>query len=527
MFFFGVHGYDVMWHMALSAASFNTWPFEVPIFAGQSLAGYNFLIDFIVFLISKIGFSIPFIYFKLLPVAWFILFTFSLLRFGLLLNRSKVFIAILLTLSYFSGSLAYLITLWHNQTIWGSSGLVALQSLHALANLPFAFSLIVLLEILTIVKKDTLHLKQALWLAILLFLIIGFKFYAGVVGICIIGLFLLTKIFPLTKKSIQAIKYSFIIILLAAVSILLFYDPLSSSKTGAIFSLDPLATVHPIIERKELVYLPDLVNARYAMKGTIGPRIIVLELFILSVFIFFNFGVRLLGIFYILKKAVFKQAEKWEILALIACVTALLLNILLVQKGEWWNTVQFLYYSIFISTIFTAQFIFSVISKKNVILTAIALLLILITLPINIDLLKDFTKPGSGAYISNEELEGLKFLKSQQNGNVYVPLYKEELFSKLTFPYPSYANYDTPYVSALSGKIVFYSTANQLNILGVDYKQRLEDIKNNNCKVVRDIDYAYIVKEYRDDGFFRKCIDGTKEFTRAFENNMVWIYKKN
>ena len=45
-YFWGAHGHDSIWHLAISQVSFKTFPFVAPNFAGALLYGYNFLLDF-------------------------------------------------------------------------------------------------------------------------------------------------------------------------------------------------------------------------------------------------------------------------------------------------------------------------------------------------------------------------------------------------------------------------------------------------------------------------------------------------
>src|SRR5438552_3288648 len=55
LFFWGVHGHDSIWHLAVSAVSFTHVPPLLPIFAGVPLIGYNSFLDFLLFLGQKAG----------------------------------------------------------------------------------------------------------------------------------------------------------------------------------------------------------------------------------------------------------------------------------------------------------------------------------------------------------------------------------------------------------------------------------------------------------------------------------------
>src|SRR3989338_4655522 len=75
IFFWGAHAHDAVWHLAIINTSFNVFPFIAPTFAGNHLAGYNYLLDFLMFILSRIGISPLFSYFKLFPLLWFISIT--------------------------------------------------------------------------------------------------------------------------------------------------------------------------------------------------------------------------------------------------------------------------------------------------------------------------------------------------------------------------------------------------------------------------------------------------------------------
>ncbi|MEO6509130.1 MAG: hypothetical protein ABIO02_04190 [Patescibacteria group bacterium] len=525
LYFFGIHGTDSVWHLALSAVSFQHWPFRLPVYAGASLGGYNYLMDLIIYIFSKLGLPIVVTFFKIFPVFWFIFYTSSAIRLSRLIHDSKLFVAIMLLLSYFCGSLAYIYTFWHHGTLWGSSGLAALQALHALANMQYAFSLVILMEVLIILIKDRIEMKEFLLLSILLFLAVSTKFYGGVITVFIVGLFLLTKIVPFRKESMKVIGYSIVLLFVTAVTVVIFYNPAGSSKTGAIFSFIPLATVHPTLESSELFYFPDLVNARYTLQGSFGPRLAYIETLTLIAFLIGNFGVRVLGVLYFLKNAALKKAKKWEILVFFTIIFATLLNILLVQKGEWWNTVQFLYYGIFLSTIFLGQFLYSLMQNKNKVLVTAAFLIILISLPINIDLMGQYNGVKSFNYIPQKELDALNYLKKQPDGVVFQPLYDTKVTEKYSAPYPMFANADNAYVAAFSKKQVYYSTNVQIRLVGVDYIKRLERLQQLDCDEMNSVKYAYIVTAYRDN-FFTKCIEGNKDFIVGFKNEEVRVYKR-
>ena len=139
LYFWGVHSRDAIWHLAVSAVSFIKYPFIHPSFSGSDLSGYNILLDFIIFILDKMGIPSLITFFKILPVIWFILFTGITYKIGQKLSKNTFFTPVLLFCFYFAGSFSFLFTLYHSRTLEGSGGILSMQSMLTLTNLQLAF----------------------------------------------------------------------------------------------------------------------------------------------------------------------------------------------------------------------------------------------------------------------------------------------------------------------------------------------------------------------------------------------------
>ncbi|MGC9031648.1 MAG: hypothetical protein ACP5H7_02730, partial [Minisyncoccia bacterium] len=287
LYFWGAHEHDAIWHLAIIETAFKKYPPQHPTFAGENLTGYNYFLDLVIFLISKIGIPAIIFYFKILPVIWFLFYTYFTLKLAEKVSQSYWFKVFLLFFNYFGASFGVFFTLYHNKTIWGSSASLAMQPLLSLVNPQFAISLIFILLILINFFEKKLNKKIFLY-CLYLFINWGLKFYAGVVSsFLIIGLILIEK-----KKFCSKIFNFALVILTSMLAIIIFYQPFSAVKTGSPLIFSPFSMVHSIIEEKNLFYLPDLVNARYFLyQFGFGPRLLVIEIFSVFLFIFFNFGV--------------------------------------------------------------------------------------------------------------------------------------------------------------------------------------------------------------------------------------------
>jgi len=196
------------------------------------------------------------------------------------------------------------------------------------------------------------------------------------------------------------------LVLFGLLSVFLFYDPISSLQSGSTFIFKPFALVHPIIEDPSLFYLKNITNARYYLieQNKLSPRLIIIEAFSLLLFLFFNFGTRILGFIYLIFKSIKKKVEEIEVYVFLTILFSVFLTIFFIQKGEWWNTIQFFYYALFLSNIFISKFLYELIKKKKIIGIITSLIIIIATIPVNIDILKSFVTFPSQYYISKDEI---------------------------------------------------------------------------------------------------------------------------
>lgn len=520
-FFWGAHGHDSIWHLALAVNAFRTWPFSLPIFSGAALAGYNILLDLSVFFLSLIGIPARISFFKLLPLIWFVLFTTIAIRYGRKLHRSPLFTALLLFFFFFGGSFGYLITLYHDRSLKGSESLLAMQSGHMLLNLQFAFSLVVLLVLLLVLTEKRLTVKKTLIIGCLLFVNFGLKMYGGVISLFLV---VISYLIFFSIKEIQKLFLHLLILTgFVALALLIFYQPLAALKNGPLLIFSPFAHVHAIIEEPKMVYLKNLVNARYFLqeKGW-GPRLLAIELFSLFLYLFFNFGPRFFGLLDWFVLAVRKKTSRHELILMTTIIFAILLTMLFIQKGIWWNTVQFFYYAIFLANIFASQMVYRLLLKKTILSVAAGVFMILLTLPITFDFIANFTQFPGPAYLPKEEITGLSFLAGQPDGVVLTSAYNPELKGQYEKPYPLFVYADTAYVAAFAKKPLYVADETQLALLKIDYQKRLAAIKVWDCKLIKKVKYIYEVKAIKQPKNFSAC---RKNFKIIFDNQMVSIYK--
>lgn len=527
-YFWGSQSHDGIWHLAIAENAFKKLPFQMPTFAGSLLTGYNYLYDIGLFFLSKIGIPPIISYFKIVPIAWFVLFTFFLIKLAKKIKNNTLFIWLFLFFTYFTGSFSYYFTLIRDKTIWGSSGILAQLVQSILLNHQFALSLLPLLYVLIKMKEKSLSFKTVIILGLMVFINMGLKFYGGVITYSILmSYFLLNfKISPIdwTKKII-------IVSLFFIVSILVFYNPFVSLKTGVIFSISPFTFIHAITEDPNLLNIQKLTTARYAYQAS-GQwlKLIPIEFINITLFVFFYLGVRFIGLIYLCVKVIKRKASNFDILVLITIFFSIALTSLLSQKGEWTNIVQFFYYGIFLSTLYIAEFAYKIFKKYQKIGYLLVGVLIILALPATIDIFALYARFPGTTYIPKGEIEALGVLKKMPEGIVYTPLYNidEENIQKIKQlkeiggPLPLYTWEDTAYITAFSGKQSYITDLWMERIIGIDYSSRLNKVMKKDCSILKEIDYIYFNNEYK---ISRSFFDCPNKLDFAYGNLTSTIYK--
>ena len=521
-YFWGAHGRDAIWHLSIAELSFNKIPFANPAYAGGILTGYNWLLDFFIFFLSKLGIPPIISYFKLIPTIWFVLFTTLVIHLGRKIKDTPLFVGLFLFLNYFGGSFSYLLKLYHTGSIQDSSVLLPQPIIHSMSNLQYAISLLFFLAILILIKDQVIHMKRIILIGVLIFFVLGIKFYGGAISIFLVFMYLFTSLLKHPNKAGKYLSYFIITVLFILTSIVIFYNPFVSAKTGFPFSISPFALVHPITEAPDQFYLEDMTNARYFLQSKIGPRLIAIELINLAIFLLFYFGTRFLGLLYLISLSIRKKISQFDAIVVPTIIFSVFLTVFLVQKGVWWNTIQFFFYAIFLSTIYLTTFAFDLLKKKKKFFLLLGFILILLSIPTSYDVIWHYVNESKPVYLPKEEIEALAFLKKQPEGVVLSPLYiKKWKKNYRSFPLNHFD--DSSYVAAFSGKQLYFAEEQTLEVTGISTKSRLEKVKKKDCSILSEVDYVYELRAAdKSDNMMNKC--KKKNAKKIFLNNSVIIY---
>ena len=486
--------HDALWHISLAKLGFGTWPLHNPFMAGASLHSYNFLLDAIIYGLSQLGISPFFSFFKLLPVVAASIYVVSVFSFLHSRTLDLVRANLLAFFLFFGNGMSYLATLYQDHSFYyaslrGFPVVTSIEPTTMFQNLQYSFSLSLLLWLLILLKKSVTKWTP-LFYGFIFFLLFGFKFYAGVVGI-LIALGYLWRQF----KSLLAIGSG------SLLGLVIFYG--LSSHSGFPFVWAPFALTHLLIDDPLLFYNHSLTLARYYLADHLhgfSPRLIFIEGWSVFLFLMVNFGVRIIGFFYGISH------RAW--LTLVILIT-ILLPIFFIQDGGWYNTMQFLYYGVWLSGILLAEWLASLIHshwKLGMLITVIAIIL---TIPNDLEQLRLLTAPQ--ILVGREELQALSILKDSPPGTVHLsdPIHKTGL------------------VPALAEKYPYYLDTDQLMVTHSDYQDRLAYLTKYSGGSITQVPAQYYLI-YKQDVGSPDAIQALDhpEYTKLYDSPTITLFAR-
>ncbi len=400
-------------------------------------------------------------YFVLFPIAVSVILVLLLNKLLTLWKYTSIQKSLAYVFVFFTGSLGFIPSLLKGGSLFsGESAFWANQSVSWLLNPPFALSLLLLCFLLILLENShNGHKKTGTYILI------------AIIG----GLLAQTKVYSFVLL-VGALILSGQWIIGISVGALGVAMLLPFTKVGeSPFTLKPLWFTESLFASFDRVWWPKFSQAwqTYQSQGNF-PKLIAVNLFALTVFLIGNLGVRVIGFFRI-KKGGLLIGQK---VALWISVLGIFIPLLIIQKVNPWNTIQFTYYSLFFLGIFTAKEIVEIISKtRSLPLKLIIFLAVLfLSLPTSIGTLKDYFTQNSSSRVSYTELSALNFLKNQPPGIVLSSVFSNRWTNLTPEPRSLYGYVSTAYISALSGQKEFLSDTINLDITGYNYDSRVRDI---------------------------------------------------
>lgn len=497
--FWGANGHDGIWHLSL-INNFANGNLGNPVLSGFPLQNYHIGFDLLLSFIVRLT-SIPsnILYFQIIPPILSILVGIFVYKFVFIWRKSETESLFALFFVYFGGSMGWLISLIRKKVLEGESMFWSMQSISTLINPPFALSLVLVLSGLIFIFKYQEEKKLINMLLAILFLglLAGVKVYAS--------LLILTALFTAGIYSFVIYRQLSIIKIFIGVLIIsvLLHFPLNGFSSGVVI-WKPFWFLESMMALSDRVGWQKFYSAMTAYKmGGIWGKAILAYTAAFLIFIIGNFWTRIISISHFVKKSKNILRLEWiEIILFTIVLAGIVVPTFFVQKGTAWNTIQFLYYSLFFSGILSGVIIGKFCQKSNLnttILYSIVVVIILLTIPTTIFSVGSYTIRIPQSALPKNELEALNFLKNEPSGIVLTyPYVKKDTAEN---PVPLYLYTTTAYVSAFSGKPVFLEDEMNLGIMQYSFEERRESIE-----------------------YFLNTLDEEKAYRFLRENNIVYVY---
>lgn len=465
--FWGPNGHDAVWHLSLISQLQENVPPGNPVFAGTALTNYHYFFDLLVAKSANLlGIDPVELLFRLFPVLFAVLS--GLLIFKVVEQTFKSSKAALIStfFLYFGGSFGWVMTYLKDGSFAGETMFWAQQSISTLLNPPFAISIVIFLAGLLIFNqlKQQENKPWSLLIALIILWgsVIEFKAYAGVLILGALGLYTIQR---LVLKRDWKITLISIPVLLLSLGVFL---P-NNSGSESLIKFQPFWLIDSMVSSLDRLNWQRLT---LTLESGVWYKLIYGYGLGILIFLVGNFGTRIvsLGAW----KDFFRQSLLGYMLLL-----SIIFPLLFVQEGTAWNIVQFLYYGLLILNIFAGVGLYNLLKRLPKLAALVAIVIVgLLTIPTTLSTFRHYLPDRPPAKLSAKELEALSFLKDQPEGAVFAMPYDEKMRSRFGAPLPLGVYTSTAYVSAFSGKPVFIEDTVNLEILGIDYKGRLNTVRD-------------------------------------------------
>lgn len=539
--FWSSQGHDGIWHISLMEEIKKAIPPQNPIFAGENVYNYHYLVDVLMGEFSRIFpfFSSLDLYFRFFPVIFSLMLGVSVFALVTRWQKSKVIGYLAIFFTYFVGSFGFIVTFIKSGNLFaGETVFWAAQQNTLLGNPPHAISH-VLLAAFFLAVLIYLETRKLIWIIISFFLasmLAGYKVSGGLVMLAGIAAAAIIDFIRQRKLHVAVLA-----LMLGASNFITFKSMTSKEATSFLMFL-PWWFIRTMVVVKLDWMDMEFKRQHYISKGTWHAwlRVIQLETEAFIIFLVGNLGMRVLGFYSLLRDILKGKSYKrtFDVMLLVTMITGFLIPIFFVQKGIIYNNIQFMQYFLFIFGFYGAITVYHLINKfkSRWIKVCIFVLIAMLSVPTVIGNLNEFYGPGrtSLARISNQDLEALRYLKQHSPVGAIILTMPFNKYLKDKFPYqprPIYAWYSTAYIPALSSRRIYLTDEEQALITGYPIDARLSKMNtffdqkdfSFNRKFLKEanINFIYIAKNE-----IEKPLDiQNNNLSIFFENNEVIIYK--
>ncbi len=544
LYFWSSQGHDGLWHVALIEEIKKSFPPQNPIFSGEALVNYHYLIDVAMGEFARIFpfFSSLDLYFRFFPVMLSIMIGLSVFAFVNRWQEKKGIAFLAMFFTYFVGSFGYVVNYIKGQSVLGGETVFwAAQGNTILGNPPHASSYALVPAFLLAFYIFTKS-RDKYWFMtsfILVSVLAGFKVSGGLVILVGLGFAALIDLVFNRKWSILALTG------VLGLSNFLTFKTMTAGA-GSFLMFLPWWFIRTMVVAGNRLDWIDLENQRqhYLEKGTWHAylRVVQVESIAFAIFLFGNLGMRFVGFFEIIRKFL-KGGRKtikdpFEVALFITMLTGFIMPVLFVQKGIIYNNIQFMQYFLLIFGFYGAVTVYNLLMffKTKAARVVIMAVLMIFSVPTVIGNLAEFYGPGTNplSKVTNAQLEALKFLKDNSSPDDIVlnQPYNKYFKDKFKFqPKPIYAWYSTAFIPALTGRRTYLSSEEQALITGYPTEERIKKMKSFFMQedILSDkqflesesIKFVYISKDEIEQPFDPFKVD----LNKFFENEEVIIYR--
>lgn len=540
LYFWSSQGHDGIWHVALMEEIKKSFPPQNPIFSGEPLYNYHFLVDVLMGEFARI---FPFLtsldlYFRFFPVLFSFLIGISVFAFvSRWQNNRKIgYLAVFFT--YFTGSFGYIVKFIKDGSILGGETVFWASQINTiLGNPPHAVA-ISLFTTFFLAFYLYLQERKKFWFVISFLvasMLAGFKVSGGVV--LLVGLGAAAGFELLFNRRFTTLLLCGLLGISNFVTIKL----MTRGAEGFLMFLPWWFVRTMIVSRLDWMDL-EFRRQHYLAQGTLKAnlRVVQLELEAFLIFLVGNMGMRILGFYQLGQEVIAKRftifKNQFEVMLLVSMITGFLIPMFFVQRGIIYNNIQFMQYFLlifgFYAAIATYKFISGV--KNGIFKILIMVVIIALSIPTVVGNLVEFYGKPPLSKITKEELLALDYLKSNSSSKdiILTMPFNKYLYTKYpTQPWPNYAWYSTAYIPALASRTTYLSSEEQALITNYPMKERLEKMKtffdrgdvefNKKFLAEKNISYIYLNKDEVEKPF---VVEGLP-LEVFFENNKVIIYQ--
>lgn len=534
--FWSSQGHDGLWHVASMEEIAKTFPPQNPGFAGEALYNYHYLVDVLMgeFLRIFPFFTSLDLYFRYFPILFSFMIGMSVFAFITKWQNNHKIGYLGLFFIYLVGSFGYIPNYLRGSGFFGGETIFwAAQQNTILGNPPHAISHALFPAFLLCILYFFKYRNKYFFILTFLLgcILAGFKVSGGLVLLVGVGgAGLVDLIF----------NRRFSTLILAGVLGLSNYITLQSMTRGAgsfLMFLPWWFVRTTIVDRLGWMDL-EFQRQHYLAQHTWHAylRVVQVEAIAFFVFIFGNMGMRILGFFEIIRRFIFERKDAIknpiDILLLTAMFTGFIIPMLFVQKGLIYNNIQFMQYFLLIAGFYGAITVYKLLifARKKTIQVIIMAIIFIFASPTVIGNLTEFYGSGRNplAYVSNSELQALKYLKENSKSSdviLNVPFNKYLADKFRDQPRPIYAWYDTPYISALTSRRSYLASEHVTLLEYPDTKLRQE----NMVKFFKQEDFSWN-KQFLKDANIKFIYINKPEIEFPFDaslNNLALFYEND